>query len=110
MSPIRRVRTFASNAAPLPTNIAIQQITTTRRSTGEYSGGASTVASTGASDGATGRPLAAFSGVCKSSATRHASGGLVLEHHWRSSQVDAAREDPCLQQLGKCRTLLGLHA
>ena len=49
--------------------------------------------------------------LCDSSATRHASGGgLVLEHHWCSGQVDAAREHPRLQQFGELRTLLGLHA
>src|SRR6478672_6818746 len=110
MSPIRRVSTLASRAAPTPTSVAMPQMMTTRWSTGAYSGGASTVASTGASDGATGKPLAALSGVCVSSATRHASGRLVLEHHWRSCQVDAAREDPCLQEVGECRALLGLHA
>src|SRR5690242_5083644 len=110
MSPMRRVRTMASSAAPMPTSTAMPEMTTTRWSTGAYSGGGSTVASDGASDGATGSPLAALRGVGDSSATRHASSGLVLEHHRWCGEIDAAREHPSLQQLGEHRALFGLHA
>src|SRR5690349_15857283 len=114
---MRLVRTLASSAAPTPTSTAMPEIVITRRSTGEYSGGASTVASAGASEGATGRAVAAasapvgeFSGDSPSSGTRDASPGLVLEDHRWCGEVDPGGEDPGLQQLGQRGPLLGTHA
>ena len=67
-------------------------------------------ADTSASDGATGRPLAAFSGVWVSSDTPSASGRLVLEdHRWRG-EIDAARQQPRLEQIRERAALLGVHA
>src|SRR5919198_1479350 len=71
--------------------------------------GASIAASAGSSDGATGRPLAALSGVCDSSGTPDASSRLVLEHHRWRGQIDPAREDPQLEELGQHRLLIGTH-
>src|SRR5437763_1735459 len=109
INPMRRVSTFARSAAPTPTNTAIPEMMTTRWSTGTYSGGASTVASAGAKDGATGNPLAAFSGVWDSSGTPDASSRLVLEHHWWGRQIDPTREHPQLEQLGQRGLLLRPH-
>src|SRR3954464_14043064 len=110
MSPMSRVRTLASSAAPVRTRMARPAMSTTRLSTGEYSGGASTLARAGASEGATGRPLAAFSGVCDSSATPSPSVRLLLEHHRWRGEIDAAGQDPRLQKLRERRALLGRHA
>src|SRR3989440_5390824 len=106
---MRRVSTLASSAAPIPTSTAIAEMTTTRRSTGTYSGGASTAASAGSSDGATGKPLAAFNGVCDSSGTPDASSRLVLEHHRWRRQVDPAGKYPQLEQLRQRGPLIGTH-
>src|SRR5438874_13116038 len=107
---MRRVSTLASTAAPIPTSTAIAEMTTTRRSTGTYSGGASTAASAGSSDGATGKPLAAFNGVFESSCTPDESSRLVLEHHRGRRQVDPAGEYPQIEKLSQrgspLRTLL----
>lgn len=97
MSPMRLVSTFASSAAPMPTSTASVEIVMTRRSTGTYSGGASTVANAGARDGATGRPLAAFSSVSVSSGTPYASAGLVLEHHRWGGEIYPGGAHPGLQ-------------
>src|SRR5438067_6565195 len=110
MSPMRPVSTLASTAAPIPTSTAIAEMTTTRLSTGTYSGGASTAASAGSSDGATGKPLAAFSGVCDSSGTPDARSRLVLEHHGRGGQIDSTCEHPQLEELGERRSLISAHA
>src|SRR5690348_8831469 len=107
---MRLVNTLASSAAPMPTRTAIAQMVITRRSTGEYSGGASIVSSAGARDGATGSPLAAFSGVSFSSGTRDASSWLVLEDHRWGGEVDPGGEHPALQELGEPRPLIGTHA
>src|SRR4051812_38426721 len=107
--PMSLVSTLARSAAPMPTSTAIAEMTTTRWSTGLYSGGASTVASAGASDGATGNPLAAFNGVSVSSGTPHPSGRLVFEHHRWRGEVDTAGENPRLEEFGESRALLGRH-
>lgn len=101
----------------MPTRTAIAEIVITRRSTGAYSGGASTVASAGASEGATGMPVAAaeapvgaFSGDSLSSGTRDASSWLVFEHHWWGGEIDSGGQDPGLQQFGERMLSFRRHA
>src|SRR5689334_19674399 len=101
MNPMRCVRMLAISAPPAPTKPAIADMTTTRRSTGAYCGGASTDANAGSSDGATGKPSAALRGIDSPSDTLRMSLRLVFSHHRWRGQVDLCHVKPALQQVGE---------
>src|SRR5437899_2241780 len=102
MRPISDVRTNATTAPPAPMTIAQQAMIATRRSTGRYSGGALMIASAGSSDGATGNPSAAFSGVCSPSGTSCFDLGVFeLAQHRRRREVDLRGAQPAFEQLGE---------
>src|SRR4051794_36849691 len=101
MKPIRWVSRLAIRAAAAPTNTARSEMKMTRRSIGAYCGGAWTVASAGAREGATGSPSSPLREESSSSATRRSDVQFVLAEHRRRGNIYLREVKPPLEQVGE---------
>src|SRR3954471_11845383 len=99
MSPMRLVRITAMMAPPAPMIIARTAMKATLELTGRYSGGALSDARAGSSDGATGKPSAAFSGVWLGSVTAGSALLLELSEHRRRGEIDLRATEPRFEQI-----------
>src|SRR4051812_33431050 len=110
MSPMRLVRITAMTAPPAPMSIASPEITATRLLTGRYSGGAWSERRAGSSDGAIGRPSAAFSGVWLGSGTSGTAVPILeFADHRRRGDIDLGSVQPSLEKIRELSLLLRRH-